>query len=409
MGELVELLWEGGGYGPRKDRAAYRYHAYLPDEIAEWDVALASGAATAVDRATAALAILNASGVGFDLEALAGPLLRAEAVGSSFIEGLRVSHKNLAVADYDTAAAAATAHAVLGNVRAMERAIDLGAGNRPFDAGVLTEIHALLLAPTTDARFGGQVRTEQNWIGGRSGGPRGADFVPPPWPEVARLLDDLARFCNRDDLPPVVQAAVAHAQFETIHPFADGNGRTGRCLIHALLRRRGVTSRFSPPISVVLAANAREYIASLTAYRAGDVSNWCGHFADTVRLSVESAEGLGARLTTLLEELHGRVGKLRADATAAKIIDDLPAHPIVSAATVAARYGISDRAARNALNQLEKVGVLALTRVGRRRDREWSNDDLFNLLDEFDYGLATPHDASESRRAAPTRHRRPPA
>src|SRR6202023_1686779 len=100
----------------------------------------------------------------------------------------------------------------------------------------------------------GKVRDRQNWIGGASSGPRDAEFIPPPPELVPELLDDLSRFMARDDLPPVAQAAVAHAQFETIHPFADGNGRVGRCLISVVFRRRGLGQRLIPPVSLVLAA-----------------------------------------------------------------------------------------------------------------------------------------------------------
>jgi Fic family protein len=100
----------------------------------------------------------------------------------------------------------------------------------------------------------------QSWIGGGVT-PRLAQFIPPPPDDVPDLLDDLVSFTNRDDLSAITQAAIAHVQFETIHPFADGNGRVGRCLIHVILRRRGLSRRVMPPISVALAANTGRYIA----------------------------------------------------------------------------------------------------------------------------------------------------
>jgi len=100
------------------------------------------------------------------------------------------------------------------------------------------------------------IRSEQNWIGGAASSPRDAEFVPPPPELVPDLLDDLCAFCNREDVPASVQAGIAHAQFETIHPFADGNGRVGRALIHVVLRRRALAPRYVPPVSLVLAADA---------------------------------------------------------------------------------------------------------------------------------------------------------
>src|SRR6201999_2938774 len=103
--------------------------------------------------------------------------------------------------------------------------------------------------------------------GGISFNPCSAVFVLPPQEHVLGLMQDLCEFCNQDALPAVVQAAMAHAQFETIHPFVDGNGRTGRALVHVILRRRGVAPRLLPPVSLVLATWATDYVAGLTATR----------------------------------------------------------------------------------------------------------------------------------------------
>jgi Fic family protein len=151
--------------------------------------------------ATAALSDLQAAGAGHDLEALAGPLLRAEALGSSFIEGLRASNKRLALAVYEPVAADGTARAVLGNVRAIERAIAIGTEDRPFRLEDLLDVHRVLLAGTTEERHAGVVRTGQNWIGGRGSSPADASFVPPPPERVAALLDDLVRRADTAPTP----------------------------------------------------------------------------------------------------------------------------------------------------------------------------------------------------------------
>ncbi len=385
--ELVECLWEGGGYGSRRDRKPFRFQAFVPDLIGDWDQPLAGRAAEAVARATAALGEVQTAGAGHDLEVLAGPLLRAEAVGSSFIEGLRASNKRVALAVYEPVAADPTARAVLGNLHAMEQAIALASDRRRFELSDLLAIHTTLLEGTTERRYAGAVRTDQNWIGGRGTNPRDATFVPPPPDRVPGLLEDLIRFINLDDLPAVGQAAIAHAQFETIHPFGDGNGRAGRCLIHVILRRRGIASSFVPPISVVLASNARRYIAGLTDYREGRVDDWIGSFADAVSASSEAAQRLWQQIDLLLDDLIRRAGSPRSDSTARKIILGLPAHPVVSAETAAKRYKVTPTAARAALNQLQAAHVLSPTRVGRRRDREWISEELFELLDKFEHDL----------------------
>jgi Fic family protein len=365
---------------------------------------LAGRAAEAVAAATASLGDLQAAGTGPDLEALAAPLLRSEALGSSFIEGLRASNKRLALAAYEPLVADGTARAVLGNVRAMARAVEIGAASRRFRLDDLLDIHRTLLEGTSEERYAGVIREEQNWIGGRGISPADATFVPPPEDHVRALLDDLVEFINLDDLPAIAQAAVAHAQFETIHPFGDGNGRAGRCLIHVILRRRGLTPLFVPPISVVLATGARRYIAGLVDFREGRTDDWIGVFADATTTAAEAAKRLWARIEALLDDLIEQAGAPRVDSVARKIILGLPAQPVVSAETAAARYGVTPTAARGALNRLEENGALVPTRVGRRRDREWISDELFQLLDAFEHDLGQPQGREPARPApSPTR------
>lgn len=403
-------MWEGGGYGARRDRRPFRYQAFVPDPVGGWDGSLAGRAAEAVAAATAALGDLQAAGAGHDLEALAAPLLRSEALGSSFIEGLRASNKRLALAAYEPLAADGTARAVLGNVRAMEQAVEIGTAPRRLRLDDLLDIHRTLLAGTSEERYAGIVREVQNWIGGRGLSPADATFVPPPEERIRVLLDDLVEFINLDDLPAIAQAAIAHAQFETIHPFGDGNGRAGRCLIHAILRRRGLTTFFVPPVSVVLATDAKRYIAGLVDFREGRTDDWIGVFADATTTAAEAAKRLWAQIDALLVSLIERAGSPRTDSVARKIILGLPAQPVVSADTAAARYDVTPTAARGALNRLEETGVLVPTRVGRRRDREWISDELFQLLDAFEHDVGQPLDDAQARPTpSPTRppRRRP--
>ncbi len=386
MPEYLDLIWEGADYGGRKDRRPFRYQAFVPDPIAGWDERLSPRVVEALGDAAAALRVLQGSAAQ-DLEVLAAPLLRAEAFGSSFIEGLRASNKRLALAAYEPAAAGPVARAVLGNVAAMERAVEIGSRREAFALDDLLDIHRCLLEGTSEERYAGLLRTDQNWIGGRGLSPRDATFVPPPGEHVRPLLVDLVEFVNRNDLPAVAQAALAHAQLETIHPFGDGNGRAGRCLIHVVLRRRQVTPVLVPPISVVLATNARRYIAGLVDHREQRYDDWLGYFADQVRIACDATVRLHAQIAALLDELLGRAGSPRSDSVARKVTLSLPSQPIISAETVAARHGVTPTAARAALNRLERAGVLSLTRVGRRRDREWANDELFLLLDAFEHDL----------------------
>ena len=402
--EYIDRIWEGSGYGAKRDRRPFRYQAFVPDRVSEWDGPIAGRTAEAVAAATAAVRELQSADGGHDLETLAAPLLRSEALGSSFIEGLRASNKSLALAAYEPHAADGTARAVLGNVRAMERAVDIGTAQNRFRVDDLLDIHHTLLEGTSEARYAGTVRSHQNWIGGRGPSPVDATFVPPPEDRVGDLLDDLVAFVNLHDLPAIAQAAVAHAQFETIHPFGDGNGRAGRCLVHVILRRRGLTPLFVPPVSVMLATNARRYIAGLVDFREGRTDDWIGAFADTTAAAAAAARRVRTQIDALLVDLIDRAGSPRTDSVARKIIRGLPAQPVVSAETASAQYDVTPTAARSALNRLQETGVLAPTRIGRRRDREWISDDLFQLLDAFEHDLGQANGDDGARPSpSPTR------
>jgi Fic family protein len=286
----------------------------------------------------------------------------------------------------------------------MERAAEIGAAARRLRLSHVIDIHKTLLDGTSENRYAGVVRKEQNWIGGPGSSPRDAAFVPPPEGRVPDLLDDVIAFLNRDDMPAVAQAAIAHAQFETIHPFGDGNGRAGRALIHVVLRRRGVAARFVPPISVVLATNPNRYFAGLVDFREGHVDDWVGSFADTTTAACDAAKRLWASLDTLLKELIERAGAPRTDSVARKIVLGLPAQPVVSAETAARRYGVTRTAARAALNRLQETGALLPARVGRRRDREWISDELFQVLDAFEHDLLQRWRQLPPLDAGPLRH-----
>lgn len=368
-----------------------KYEAYVPDQIADADLPLPGPLAAAISKAERALAELNHDPPALkSLEALARQLLRAESVASSRIEGLELSHKRLARAAYDQEGVRdETATSVLGNIRAMERAIEIGANPAPITVDTMLELHGTLMAATRDARFGGVVRDKQNWIGGETFSPRGTEFIPPPPEYVPKLLEDLAAFLNREDLPGTQQAAVAHAQFETIHPFADGNGRVGRCLIHVVLRRRALAPKYVPPISLVLATNADQYVKGLTAYRADRVDEWCFLFVQTVMAAAHEARSFADRVAALQEEWRKRAGSPRRDSAASRIIDHLPAHPLIDTRTAEQVVGASDEAVRLGLQRLEQAGVVTRVNAGSR-NRVWEAADLYEALNEFERTLAAP-------------------
>jgi len=397
-------VWEGqaGGFG--EAARTFSYEAYVPDPIASIDPSFPLSAAEALGEAERAVRGLGATPELAGLEALSRQLLRAESVASSRIEGLQLSHRRLARAAFDPPGADRASRAVVGNILAMERAIELGAIAEAIRTTDLLELHRILFARTEDERLGGQVRERQNWIGGSSVNPRRAEFIPPPPGEVRPLLDDLCAFVNRQDLPPVAQAAIAHAQFETIHPFADGNGRVGRALIHVILRRRGVTPRFVPPISLVLVANARSYVEGLTLFREGDLAGWSTRFAHALRDSTVIAARLGTTLADLQTAWWEAAGRPRRNSATKRLIELLAARPVIDIPTAATLLEVSYPQAREAVLRLEEADVLRPVSIGRKRNRAWEAPALLDLLDEFEFEALTPTRTGEPRRASPATH-----
>ena len=376
----------------RPRRRGGRYQVFVPDQIARRAFPLDGEAVAAVARATRALEHLdNTPPRVATLAALARNLLRSESAASSRIEGARISHKRLARAAYQSSRGRRDPRAaeVLGNVEAMERAIELGTKDRTFDVADVRDIHRTLLRFTEDADIAGVLRDRQSWIGGNDYNPIGATYVPPPHEHVPGLLEDLCRFIERDDLAPVAQAAIAHAQFENIHPFADGNGRTGRALIYAVLRRHGEVENYIPPISLVLAAEPKAYVGGLGAYSQGNVSLWCERFADATARAAGEAERLSAaveeRQLTWLE----RLGQPRSDAAVRQLVSALPAQPVIDVPAARQLTGKSHVAVGNALQQLEQAGILK--RLNERKwGRVWECDELLDVVGHFEQGMATP-------------------
>jgi len=402
---LVERRWapNPSAYGGWKQRAGFTYHAFVPDPVADLEIAFPASLVELMSEAATALAELHASPNLAGLEALSRQLLRSESIASSRIEGLELSHRRLAKALYDPAAADTTAQSVIGNIRAMEAAIRLGEESKAISTADILAIHRTLLEATNDRAHAGRIREEQNWIGGDSNSPRNAEFIPPPEDEVPRLLADLCEFANRGDVPAIAQAAVAHAQFETIHPFIDGNGRVGRALIHVLLRRRGLAPTFVPPISIVLATNSKVYIAGLTDFRRGLLSEWCRLFTAALRTAANHAASLSGRLTELQDSWRTAAGRPRRDSAAEKLIQTLPARPILDAKVAAEIADVSYEAARLAVLTLEAAGVLRAIHVGRRRNRAWEAPQVVALLDNFEWEMAAATQSAQRRRAAPRR------
>ena len=405
MASFEERMWEGNSAGlTRRDRMPCWYSVYLPDFLMSRSFSFDGDVAADLADAEADLVRLNTRVEALsDTESLARLLLWAESVASSRIEGLAVGGRRLLRADVARQLGAEvrdlTAIEVLANIDAMLWGVEAVSPGAPITLDILLGVHRRLLAGTLLEEHGGRIRTAQNWIGGSSYNPCSASFVPPPPEMVEGLLEDLVSFCNDDGLPALAQAAIAHAQFETIHPFVDGNGRAGRVLIHLVLRRRGYAEYFLVPVSLVLATWAEDYVAGLTTTRyvgeaasqpahAG-INRWVALFATACRRAMEDANRFEEQVRQLQQSWRQRAGNPRRHSAASRLIDALPSAPALTVATAAQLTGRSFQASNQAIQQLATAGVLAQVNVDRR-NRAFEAPELIELFTALERQLSSP-------------------
>lgn len=367
MGEYVERLWnpdDAAGLG-RKDRIPGRYQAYVPEELGDRLPAIGAEAQAAAEDALAVLARADER-IGSRGRYLNHLLIRSESISSSWIEGNRVTPKRLAIAEL-LHHGPQQALDVVANVRATEAAIaELADRERPITADDIVDLQHVI-----EPRLTRGLRQEQNWVGGPGWSPLRAAFVPPPEGEVPRLMADLTRFVTDTAGNPVARAAIVHAQFETIHPFIDGNGRTGRALIHTVLRRADALRNTLIPISTVFAGDNDSYIAGLNGYRDDPplLDEWVTGFAQAAELAAGNAVRLSEDIAALDEQVreelvvHRRDSGLspavpRRDAVVLRILDTLASDPVLTAESVSTRLEVSPAAAHRALTELAEAGVL---------------------------------------------------
>lgn len=423
MASHLRQRWQARFEGmSRRDRRGCDFDAYLPDPLVGWDLSIpADVAADVADAETAVRDLGDTDTSHVSLEGLARFLLRAESVGSSRIEGLAAATRRLARAE---AAIALTGVAddrvaveILGNIAAMESAIELAAEPDRFGLDELLSVHRTLMASSPTPELGGVVRDTQNWIGGSSFNPCSAAFVPPPPEHLERLLADLIDYVNDDEHSPLVQAALAHAQFETLHPFADGNGRTGRALIHVVLRRRGLAPDFVPPLSLVLATWSDDYVTGLmgfrhlsapdSAERSRAASNWIRLFATATRRSCADAATYSQRIDELTDTWRAQLGRVRASSSTDLLLRALPGSPIVTVESASELIGRSTARTSDAVNRLVDAGVLRQRNLGRQRYRVFEAPDVLDLFTGLERALASP--TGDTAAATPVRPvRRPP-
>ena len=348
-GTEVPIIWQGR-----------RLSAFVPQALAERDLTIDAKAAGRCGAAEASVS-LGAEALGDEYAPLARLLLRAEGIASSYIEGITAPVVDVVLAEAGGDAQTPAAW-VAANLVATDKAIVHASGTDPLSVGELCRWHqALMEGSPSPAHYVGCVREEQGWIGGPT--PFEAHLVTPPPATLEGLLDDLLAFVNGADIESIAAAAIAHAQFELIHPFADGNGRIGRVLISWLLTRR-LHLLTPPPVSVRLAADVGGYTAGLTLYRFSQTSAWVSWFAEAVSGASRAQQQLVGDVERIrigwesnLSD-YGKIRRLRSDAGARRVLDLLPRHLVLTAPLVGRELGLSRKGAGDALRTLADAGVL---------------------------------------------------
>lgn len=394
LGRKVDAYWPATS--GIISRPGYRYRAWIPPFIADAVPALSGSSLVSLTEAEAALAALVLQPV-YGAVNLADALIRIEAVSSSRIEGLKLSHRALALTLAELPGRSSTAVAVAHNVTAMIEAIDQSAKGS-FSVELIQSVHATLCSGTQLDDIAGIIRDTQNWIGKSGTGPQPGDYVPPPPELVHDLLADLCDFANRSDMPAVFQAAAVHAQFELIHPFADGNGRVGRCLVQAVLANRGATSDNRPPISAILATDIPAYVSGLGLYREGDINGYVEAFSKATIGAVVRVQSVQEAVSTLREDWLDRLNNPRRGSLLRRSLEVLPKNPVLNASSLSMALNTDTLQAIRVLNALGTAGILTPVKSGKR-NRVWIASEVTEIYDTFDYVIAN---AGQTIKPAPS-------
>lgn len=314
--------------------------------------------------------------------------IRKEAVLSSQIEGTQSSLSDLLLFENDAAPGVARedAQVTANYIAAMNYGIGeiLRPGGTPLSTRLLRDVHAILLETGRGSEQApGEFRTSQNWLGGSR--PGNARFVPPPWPEVGPAMSDLEKLLHDQPTatPVLIKAALAHAQFETIHPFLDGNGRVGRLLITLLLCSHGVLKRPLLYLSLYLKRNRDAYYDHLQRVRThGMWEEWLRFFLDGVIEVAESTTDATRRIVSMIEGDRRAIhGMGRGAATALRVHDRAARYVVIRPSSTAQALQLTDPPVYNAISRLEEAGILREV-TGRQRGKIYVYDQYLSLLNE---------------------------
>lgn len=392
MGSFLEGYWDGDPTAYyRQERQSGTYSRYIPNKLSELEFQPDQELSLAVEDALVALAEAGTT-LHFTArsEMIGLAVMRSEAVASSFIEGVSVSPaqllriEHLRELNHTQLAQHNAEYEVLGNLDALNVASAQSKPGQPITLEHILEVHRALMRYTQYAASAGALRKSQSWIGGLS--PLHASYVGPPAEMVPELIADLLEFINSRKHSALITAAIAHAQFEMIHPFGDGNGRTGRALVHLILQQRSVGGEVLIPLSRVLREDNKSYIFQLqqTHPAVGDPNwnEWCLYFTRVLEQAANRTMSCDARLQLLFDEWTNALQGTRSDSAVWKVLPILLGHPVVTSTWLQHRLNCTAMTADNALEQLTRAGIIRQVSAGKR-NRVFEASEVLKELDRL--------------------------
>ena len=362
--------------GTVDDRTFAEVAVSIPARISSVDLRLPAELASLSETAIRAISRLDAEH-GRTLIPLSYLLLRSESIASSKIEA-----EEAPIDDFVRAL-----HGAKSNSSATAMAVATGAldllTSGAISADSISRAHRLLLNDDTgEDHLAGRHRPMQNWIGGSDHSPRGALYVPPPPELVPGLMDDLLTFALRDDIPTIAQAAIAHSQFEAIHPFTDENGRIGRALAAGILHSRGVTTGITVPLAAALVEVRDRYFGALNSYHLGNAGPVISLWSRSSIIAAEESQLTAHRLAALPGEWADLLGHPHANSAAARVLSYLASDPVFTIDDHENSLNLPSSSANRAVSALMEAGILrGLT--SRKRNQIWGAGDVLAELEDL--------------------------
>jgi len=367
--------------GTRDDRMLTVVQATIPPMIAHIDYVPPMPVIVASENALLAVAQADTDAEGHSA-AMSRFMMRTESVASSKIERITADAVDYAKALAGNRSNSSATSMVAASTALHELVAVTGDRGRFELDDVLAAHRALMTDDPHESAYAGRLRDMQNWIGGSNYSPRDALHVPPAPERAPALMEDLLSYLNRDDVPVLTQAAIGHAQFESIHAFTDGNGRIGRALVSAVFRRRGVTRNAVVPLASGLLAERESYFAALSTYRLGNPAPLIELFARSARAAATCSRVSIARIKALPDEWISEL-RPRAVSAVATLIPAFYDHPVMTAAEIEQHSKASTQATYTAIDRLQDAGFIREI-TGRKRDRVWVASELMAELDDLD-------------------------